>query len=85
MLHLDYCVNHDLCGGFRGCTDIKNVIQVRCLLRSVGKLTSAFCSTLDQAGNWLQNRGKPSSVSSQEESRQRELLIPWIIRKMFHP
>lgn len=68
-----------------GCTDIKSVIQVLCLFRSVGKLTSGFCFTLERAGDWLQSREKPSSTSSQAESKQKELLMPWIIRKMFHP
>lgn len=63
----------------------KCVIQVRCVLRSVGKLTSAFCSTLGRAGDWLQSRGRRSSASRQAESKQRKLLMPWIIRKMFHP
>lgn len=56
-----------------------------CLFRPVGKLTSTFCSTLELVEDRLQHREKHSNANSQLESKQREMLMPWLIRKMFHP
>lgn len=88
MLYLDCCVKHNLHSryvGVRWCTDIK-ALHRWCVLPAPQESwpPSSFCSALERVEDKLQHRGKHSSVNSRLESKWREMLMPWLIRKRFH-